>query len=1411
MLARHDAIHASLADRFAAIYFLATPHRGADSAKLLKKILRVAYDRPYVGDLSPSSSAIQVINDEFRHVSADLGLWSFYETQHMKMFGSLIVEPESALLGYREENQVPMAADHRSICKFDTASDPNYTLLRNALASTVSVASTEALLETKHHSMKHLSKYLEAADTLDDEFSQLRELRQESSCNWILHKKTFIDWKEGSVKQDQILWIKGKPASGKSVLASFIIEDLRQSGKNCSFFFFKHGDKSKSTLHSCLRHCAYQMSDADGGCREALLTKSADGVQLTHMDERTIWRLIFQSGILKQAQSTHFLVIDALDECSNASVFFDTILPSLHSDASLKILFLSRDTPFISQGLSSIHVRFSCCCISEKDTLPDLRHIVEGKIRLLPAVGTGTQNGLVERILSKSRGSFLWTILVLKELASCHTLKDVNQVLDDVPKGMEPLYKRTLSLMESAPRSKALAKAILLWTSCAIRPMSISELNGALKLDLNDVFPQLQDSITALCGQLVIIDKVGKVQMIHETAREFLLGETLESEFSIHSTSAHTHMAKVCLQYLTSREMRPPRVMRRRNSTSIGPRDDFAFYTYYAYSYHLSKADPASLELFDLVESFLKSNILTWIEAVASSKDLKQLIRSSNHIRAYANAFSIEHSPVNKQVQDLQQWPRDLARVTAMFSPALATAPSAIHSIIPPLCPQKSQLHKTAGASRRLKVLGRANEQWDDRLLGINFHRGQPSSVCYGEDFLAVGLTTGAVHLYHLASYQEYRVVQHGESVNHLSFKKKTALLGTCGLKAVRLWNLRTGEELFSFKSPPRPLNLQFQGKFLMVASQKNFVVSWDITEENEPERIERSWVECDDSKSVLSTAGALALSEAHKMLAVAYNGRPITIWDTEESSVIGTCGKKLPTGETSTHPVTAMVFNPNPSIELLAATYLDGNLALLDPLEDKQVECFRANCQSLAASPNGRLLAAGGADGIIYLFEFDTLKLLYKVKSQSSFIKSLCFAKDSFIFADIRGTRCTVWEPEAMLQDSLGDDSSGITSNSTIEVTNVESTANITTISALTQSNTIYCGKDDGTVGCYSPSTAACLGIISKHNVAVRHLRSWESGQMIWILSIDIANRILLHSTSFSKGEFTAAELRLEMRLKAAGAITDLLLNISEWKLLLSTTDVDYLVNISYEKTVGDRTLSCLAARQTGRRWVDHPTDTSQIMCISGESVEIRFWKSFTETRNIALKIPEAMVDFLQLRKAMPITLRGTPMLMMELFDPTRGVMSIGVLENLDRTNMDPKCAQLDSATAETVGLMDTPDDNADELVQSMGGEKEHLQFHEIKAESFNVSHVIGHSSGSLVFLSKDSWVCSADLSERASVTASNSQAEGEIRATRHFFLPHTWLAGRREMPSALMQRDILLARGSELVIIRGYADHEC
>jgi hypothetical protein len=89
-----------------------------------------------VGDLKRDSQTIQSINEDFEQYYSEVDIRSFYETQKLSIgfLRALIVDKEPATLGCDGEQQIPMYADHRSICKFDSTSDPNYKTLRNVLS-----------------------------------------------------------------------------------------------------------------------------------------------------------------------------------------------------------------------------------------------------------------------------------------------------------------------------------------------------------------------------------------------------------------------------------------------------------------------------------------------------------------------------------------------------------------------------------------------------------------------------------------------------------------------------------------------------------------------------------------------------------------------------------------------------------------------------------------------------------------------------------------------------------------------------------------------------------------------------------------------------------------------------------------------------------------------------------------------------------------------------------------------------------------------------------------------------------------------------------------------------------------------------------------------------------------------------
>lgn len=1372
LLSRQDEGLSALAERIHSIYFLATPHRGSDSAKVLRNVLQMANSgRAYVDDLDRNSEVIRAINDEFPNHSSHVKLWSFYETQKltMGMMSRLIVDPDSAVLGYKEERQIPMNADHRSICKFDTPTDPNYIMLRNALSTTVDdILKKQATLKVAASGVqiKGIKKYLGISSTYEDDLMAVEDARMTGTCQWFTKKNAYLAWADMASGAQDILWVSGKPAAGKTVLSGFIIDHLRGLNRPCSYFFFKYGERTKSRLGAALRHLAFQMAQSHTSIRDRISTMQEHGVQLDDGNDASLWRKLFVDGIFQTQFSTHYWVLDAMDECLNYSLFFESMLAKLDPSIPLKILITSRDTPELHNLFTSLgDRRMASQRISTTDTFQDIHQLVEERSRCFNVQSNEYRMSLVQKILDKAQGSFLWTILVLSELSSTYSEEEINTVLDEIPPEMGELYLRTLQAMSRLPRGKTLAKAILTWTTCASRPLTLAELDGAIRLDLNENITKLDETIAALCGQLVMVDKSGRVQMIHQTAREFLVDEKLDSEFRISTAAAHTRLAKACLSYLVSDEMKPPRTNRRgSNVYSPGMRADFSAYACTSFSYHLARATPSADDILPLVDRFLKANVLTWIEGIARGGDLVPLVRTAKLLNRYAEKIVAELSPLDKSVQCIRGWATDLVRLSAKFAAALIDFPPGIFSLIPPLCPSESEIYKACSVGRKLSVTGLSTNQWDDRLSCVAFRHGQASALCHGHEFFAVGLTTGKVALYHANTCQEYKTLDHGESVRLLGFKYRPNLLATCGMKTLKIWDVQTGQALYTLDAPQRPVTLDFVDQFLLVATSKGYLATWDLTDQAS-RHADRPWGDEDVSNPLKGQPSAISISIPHKMLAVAYNGRPIILWDLESDSFYGYTGKRLPSGDISTHPITALAFNPKQDLELLAASYLDGELVILDPFNDQELESCRAQCPTLAVSPDGRFLAGAPGGGVLHIYEFDTLRLLYRVQADSMYIKQISFSQDSLRLADIRGSQCHVWEPVALWRDTLSDESSVDNLSTTISAVVADSKSKITATCVPLTGGVAFVGKADGSLSLYDLRTGVQTRELYRHKSPVRII-SWSATRQV-LLSVDVSNETISWKLQKSLREGWIALMQLfQSRLDCGHSIHQALLSDNDERLILSTRGSDHL-------WTQDGTPVCqqdMTSNPTTRKWFQHPSSAAHVVCFDGDSSDARIclWKDLDVVSSFCVP------SDLQCENVMPWGRR--------FVCPGEARMCV-----LDQSLFD--LAGPDHAKPGP-GSYDLPS-----VAQTAA----------ISKLAAHVLAVVSAGNGKLVFLDTRSWVCSADID--ALLSAESGQPWSY---SRHFFVPTEWFAGSRDIICSITGtgRDIVFARDSDLVVIKGGLD---
>lgn len=754
ILAHRVPSYANLANRIRALLFLATPHQGAGIAQLLSRVLALAGPRPFVDDLSPQSSMLQTINEEFPLYSHSLQLLSFYETKPM-FYGagkSLIVEKHCAVMNYTNEQRAYLDANHRDVARFSTPKDPSYILVRNALASTLKSLRPPLTLEEKRPErvdLVSLSRFLDVFGAPEDQLITNESRKLPGSCQWLVHKDTFQNWL--SALTSKLFWLRGRPGAGKTMLASHIISHLRALNLDCCYFFFKYDDEEMGTTNSLLRSMAWQMAaiHPEAFATIAALTNSWKEPPIDKVSHITVWHRIFANAILKiKLKRPQYWIIDALDECKNNQELI-IFLRRAQAIWPLCILVTTRFGVEIDLGMTNSSIETISESIMEENSM-DIASFLSANLHHLPGATTNAQQDISDRILQNSRGCFLWVSLVLKELRHVHTAVEITQVLDNNHSDMDTLYSRILDQMSRARFGKDLARAILTWVICAFRPLSVDEVHFAVETDIRDSIDDIGKAIST-CDNLVFIDKAKKVQLLHLTAREFLTAKAIESEFIIDRSAAHKRLALACIQTLFKGKGNPKKGSRARHSASdITKKADSALYNYAAaYVFqHIIQVEPTDDEIIHELAKFLNSHdVLIWIEHLARQSSLHRLYQAGKHCTNLVTRRAHQTATIyaQKRLLLVEQWGIDLVRLVTKFGKRLNQSPSSIHYLIPPFCPAESAIRKQFfNAYRGLNVQGCIPKNWDDCVSTISYPSlSDPIDMISSGDRTALAFSNG--------------------------------------------------------------------------------------------------------------------------------------------------------------------------------------------------------------------------------------------------------------------------------------------------------------------------------------------------------------------------------------------------------------------------------------------------------------------------------------------------------------------------------------------------------------------------------------------------------------------------------------------------------------------------------------------
>lgn len=1237
--------------------------------------------------------------------------------------------------------------------------------------------------------MRLISASLGVQDRPDAELLTTSGKQHPGTCSWLTTHPSFYAWCEGQLDNEppislkdtrdsrpRFLWLHGAPGSGKSVACAHVVQHLEARDLGCSFYFFKHGHREKSTISALLRSIALQMAESSLEIRKALLEVMEEDAQVHSADYQVIWNNMFLGRVFRvKATSPHFWVIDAIDEFTNKGLHnLLHLLAKIPPDFPLQVLISSRPSGHIQRVLCYESTSMFEIQTGQQDSLDDIASLIRSK-RYDSAAGCDLNQTLISEILAKSNGIFLWASLIMNRLEDTYSEEDMHDVIHQLPKEMNDFYLRISNAIEGT-QSYELAKCILKWTVCASvsRPLTTNEIREAVRVDFGRTLTASDDRFAHLCGDLIFVDKEAQVQVIHQTVHSFLTQH--ESGLQIDQASAHSRIAEVCLIYLTGKEFAPTRP--RRGPTVSNKTHDMVFADYACnyFTHHLAHCSSAIDAPLVLLYKFLRSNVLTWIDKTAQKGDLSILIRAVRNIRSYLARRAKHRSPLGKEVQLTEAWAEDLARIVATFGTNLLDSPSSIYRLIPTLSPPASNIHRLfAKDSRQLKLLGRlAAEDWDDRISCI-LHEASTTSVAACSQYSAVGISNGKVMLYNGPTLEHIATLNHGEPVKTLEIDPVSSNLIVCGPRRMTLWsNRRTclWTTRFTYHRSPISVTIDTEAGQILVPGKDGQIATYSLGDGtlldvfplyHSPE----SESEDEDMKILPGTPPTcVRTSPAHGVTAVTYRQSAVQIWDNDQRQKIGTFLRPGTEDDICQPQVHDMVFNPLPEIDLLAISYDNVGIVVCDPWALEQLSVCSVDSRTLAVSPDGRTLVSGDYSGIIHLFSFESsLRTMYRISMIDEMIKGIVFAPNNMRFYDIRGNFLNVWEPSVLVRRETDDDSSSIPQSEevtlaapeTIFTRPVRDSEHITCLALFSASGSMFCGRKNGEISVYNTDNGKKVQDfrLFPTEFAIKHLQWSEVGHTL--VAINTVNHcIIVRLASDRSISWQVQTTVLDKQFNSP--VRQVLLSVHGDSFLLASTKGDELWTTQGEM------LGRIDPRNGERQWLTHPDNPRQLLMFQDDYMHIYDWttlQKLTPGDGIPIAISDQAYASLSGEWAVP----GDSDLFVKaarLGDGQDGFIFV------DMSQLHP-------------GSEEVPTRCIKQFLES------------------NVKRVLGLHKSSLLFLDSRGWICS--------VSKNLSDAKSY---TRHFFVPQIWMAETELLIRIVSKSSVALVHRDELIVFRGYLDCE-
>ncbi|KAF2818274.1 NACHT-domain-containing protein [Ophiobolus disseminans] len=329
------------------------------------------------------------------------------------------------------------------------------------------------------------------------------------SYRWVLENTTFQHWQQSP--HDQLLWVKGDPSKGKTMLLCGIIDELKCAIPRTallSYFFCQATDLRINNATAVLRGLLYMLVSQQPSL-VSHVRKRHDHAGKALFEGPNAWVAlteIFVDVLRDPSLRTTYLIIDALDECAtDRTKLLEFVAQQSSTSDRVKWIVSSRNWPEIEAQLERAGHKVKLSLeLNAKLVAAAVAVFIHRKVDQLAEeihYKAVTRNAVLQHLTSNAHNTFLWVALVcqnLKATANRHVLKK----LASFPPGLDALYKQMMDQMSKSDDAET-CRSVLAAAAVLYRPVTCSEL-VALVEQLESVSDDVQE-IVSLCGSFLTL------------------------------------------------------------------------------------------------------------------------------------------------------------------------------------------------------------------------------------------------------------------------------------------------------------------------------------------------------------------------------------------------------------------------------------------------------------------------------------------------------------------------------------------------------------------------------------------------------------------------------------------------------------------------------------------------------------------------------------------------------------------------------------------------------------------------------------------------------------------------------------------------------------------------------------------